>query len=87
MALEVVLDAVVVEQRVVDVDQEDDGGGGQDAAAMEALDASRGAWVRARNDGKADAGQHLLGETPPPVALRAPGLVHPRLLAEIEHIL
>src|SRR5882724_9552808 len=62
MALEVVLNPVVVQQRVVHVDQEDDGGGGHDAAAREA--SGRGisispnradAWVRSRNDGKADA--------------------------------
>jgi hypothetical protein len=63
MALEVVLNAIVVQERVVHVDQEDDGSRGHDAAAMEvsvrgvSISPDRAeAWVKSRNDEKADAG-------------------------------
>ena len=52
MAPEVVLDAIVVQQRVVDVDEEDDRHRGHDAAAI-AAPARAEATVRSHNDSRA----------------------------------
>src|SRR5262249_25346859 len=54
VALEVVLNAIVVQQRVVHVDEEDDGSGGQGAAAI-AASVRAVARVRSFNDRKAAA--------------------------------
>src|SRR5438128_1628187 len=54
MALEVVLNAIVVQQRVVDVDQENDGSRGHDATAIDAS-ARDQAWVKSRSDWNAGA--------------------------------
>src|SRR5262245_1675911 len=53
MALEVVLDTIVVQQRVVDVDEEDDRSGAH-AVATVAASVRAEARVRSRNDSSAD---------------------------------
>src|SRR5437879_8097943 len=53
MSPEVVLNTIVVQQRVVHVDQEDDGSGAHDAAAI-AAPVRAEARVKSRNDWKAD---------------------------------
>src|SRR5215813_11389709 len=53
MALEVVLDAIVVQQRVVDVDEEDDPRGAHAVAAIAGSPRAE-TLVRSRNDSSAD---------------------------------